>query len=97
MNGKRRRLVGPAVHLCFSDMLSGPRSKCPGELHDYPLPAGYPDASEAAERRLANGWESERCPACGLCGWRPGTPIGEPCDERVPAQALSDHEEDGSA
>lgn len=65
-------------HICGGDLTSGPRDDCPDELHDYPLPAGYTDASEAAARRLYKLWTQARCAGCGLYGWRP-------CDERVPA------------
>lgn len=86
MSAERKpRLVGPRVHLCLSDMTSGPRDACPDELHDYPLPSGYGDRAEAAERRLRRGWGNVRCPRCGLYGWTPGRPTGDPCDERIPA------------
>lgn len=81
------RLVGGWVHLCISNMTSGPRDTCPNELHDYPLPAGYGDASEAAERRIRRGWSNRRCPQCQLYGWQPGRATGDPCDEPVPATA----------
>lgn len=81
------RPAEPATYLCLSDMSSGPRDECPDPLHDYPLPAGYVDASEAADRRLRKGWANVRCPRCGLCGWRPGKPTGDACDQRVPAPA----------
>ena len=84
---RKPRLVGPRVHLCLSDMTSGPRDACPNELHDYPLPSGYGAAGEAAERRILKGWGTARCPGCGLYGWQPGRPTGDPCDERVPASA----------
>jgi hypothetical protein len=74
-----------AIYLCGGDSRSGPRDTCPDTLHDYPLPAGYVDASEAADRRLYRRWTQKRCPDCGLYGWRPGNPTGDPCDERVPA------------
>lgn len=80
-----RRLVGPRIHLCLSDMSSGPRDECPDPLHDYPLPDGYVDAAEAAERRLRHRWRNIKCPRCGLYGWQPGNPTGDACDERVPA------------
>lgn len=50
----------------------GPRDACPNDLHDWPLPAGYVDASEVAQRRLNSGWSNRRCPDCGLYGWGPG-------------------------
>jgi hypothetical protein len=74
-----------AIYLCGGDLTSGPRDACPDPLHDFPLPAGYTDASEAADSRLRHRWTQRRCPACGLYGWRPGDPTGDPCDERVPA------------
>ena len=74
-------------YICGGDLTSGPRDDCPHKLHDYPLPAGYVDASEAAERRLRNRWASKRCPSCGLYGWQPGNPTGDPCDQSVPAPA----------
>ena len=75
----------PAIYLCGGDLASGPRDDCPNQLHDFPLPAGYVDASEAAGRRLQHRWRQVRCPACGLYGWQPGDLTGCPCDERVPA------------
>jgi hypothetical protein len=73
------------IRICGGDLTSGPRDDCPGSLHDFPLPSGYGDASEAAERRLRHRWRNVRCPACGLYGWQPGDPTGDPCDQRVPA------------
>jgi hypothetical protein len=70
--------------ICFSDLRSGPRDACPNMLHDYPLPAGYGDAAEAASRRIQRGWLNKRCPQCKLYGWQPGRMTGDPCDERVP-------------
>jgi hypothetical protein len=75
---RKPRLVGPRVHLCLSDMRSGPRDDCPNEVHDFPLPSGYGDASEAAERRLRKRWANVQCPDCGLYGWRPGRPDRRP-------------------
>lgn len=91
-DAKRRKLPGGWVHLCLSDMTSGPRDACPDDLHDYPLPAGYGDASEAAERRLRHRWTQKRCTTCGLYGWLPGNLTGDSCDDRVPAtrEAASD-------
>lgn len=77
---RKPRLVGRPVFLCLADMRSGPRDPCPD-----PLPSSYMDAGDAAARRLDNGWECAQCPDCGRYGWRPGEPIGEACDERVPA------------
>ena len=89
MTGQRKpRLVGPRVHLCLSDLRPGPRDNCPNEVHDYPLPAGFINAAEAADNRLRNGWDNVPCPDCGLYGWRPGAPTGDPCDERAPAPTI---------
>jgi transcriptional regulator with XRE-family HTH domain len=77
----------PAIFVCGGDFRSGKRDDCPDELHDYPLPNGYADAHEMAASRLAKGWQSVRCKACGLYGWIPGHPTGNPCDQRVPCQA----------
>ncbi len=42
------------VYLCGGDMRPGPReTDCPDPLHDFPLPAGYVDASEEAASRLS--------------------------------------------
>lgn len=76
--------------ICGGDLRSGPRDPCPNPLHDYPLPEGYGDAAEAAERRIYRRWASKKCPQCGLYGWQPGDPTGDPCDERVPATANDD-------
>lgn len=75
--------------ICGGDLRSGRRDECPDPLHDYPLPGGYGDAHDAAQRRLRKGWASRRCPRCGLYGWRRGQPTGDPCDERVPAPGAS--------
>lgn len=62
------------------------RGDCPNVLHDWPLPAGYVEASEQANRRLQHrqGWKNARCPECGLYGWKPGL-IGEH-DKNIPHQ-----------
>jgi len=57
--------------ICGGDERPGPRDACPNALHDYPLPAGYVDASVVAERRLRQRWRSARCPDCHLYGWVP--------------------------
>lgn len=75
----------PAVIICGGDFRPGPRDACPDPLHDYPLPSGYVDASEAAARRLRKGWSQSRCRSCGLYGWRPGRSTGDLCDQPVPA------------
>ena len=76
----------PAIYICGGDLRSGPRDDCPDRLHDYPLPSGYVDASEAAHRRLYKRWSQARCGRCGLYGWIPGDLTGDPCDERVPVK-----------
>jgi hypothetical protein len=80
--------------ICGGDLRSGPRDECPDRLHDFPLPSGYVDASEAAERRMQRGWGNKRCARCGLYGWEPGRPTGDPCDEPVPAETISDKSKD---
>lgn len=73
------------LRICGGDLRSGPRDACPSVLHDFPLPDGYVDAAEAAERRIRRRWASAECRDCGLYGWQPGDPAGDPCDEQVPA------------
>lgn len=73
------------LRICGGDLRSGPRDACPNVLHDFPLPEGYVDEGEAAGLRIRNRWTCSECPDCGLYGWRPGDPTGDPCDERVPA------------
>ena len=84
----RKHVTGPQAFICGGDLTSGPRDDCPNVLHDFPLPAGYVDASEAAEKRLRHRWHNARCPDCGLYGWRPGDPTGDLRDQRVPALGL---------
>jgi hypothetical protein len=69
------------ILLCGGDEHPGRRDQCPDPLHDWPLPGGYVDASEAAASRLYRRWANVRCPKCGLYGWRPGRIDGE---KRVP-------------
>lgn len=63
-----------AVYICGGDTTPGPRSACSNTLHDWPLPAGYNDASDVAMSRLSHGWSNTRCLDCGLYGWRQGRP-----------------------
>lgn len=63
----------PKTYLCGGDYeRRQDRSSCPNTLHDYPLPAGYVEASEVADARLRARWTNRRCPDCGLYGWLPG-------------------------
>lgn len=75
-----------AVYICGGNLAPGPRDECPDEVHDWPLPFGYVEASEVAAARLRRGWANVRCPRCGLYGWMPGR-IDERADVRkaVPA------------
>ena len=66
-----------ATYVCGGDFRPSRRSDCPDSLHDWPLPAGYMDAAETADRRIRNGWKNQRCPQCGLFGWREGRNLGE--------------------
>ena len=59
------------VFLCGGDMSPGPRDDCPDPVHDFPLPSGYSDAHEVAERRLRKRWRNVRCRTCQLYGWEP--------------------------
>lgn len=62
-----------AIYLCGIDYgRLESRSECPNTLHDWPLPAGYCEASEVADARLAARWNNRKCPDCGLYGWAPG-------------------------
>lgn len=70
------------VILCGGDLTPGPRDPCPNTLHDWPLPAGYVDAHEAAASRLYRGWKSRRCPDCGFYGWAPSRLAAG--DQRIP-------------
>ena len=92
----RKHVTGPQAFICGGDLTSGPRDDCPNVLHDFPLPAGYVDASEAAEKRLRHRWRNARCPDCGLYGWRPGDPTGDLRDERVPAPVTPVRGKEGS-
>ena len=71
-----------AIYICGGDFRPGPRDACPDDLHDWPLPAGYVDAAEVAQRRLNDGWSNWRCPDCGLYGWRVGRRLRD-ADVRV--------------
>lgn len=84
------------LRICGGDFRSGPRDACLNELHNYPLPSGYADAIEAAERRVRHRWGCARCTDCGLYGWTPADPAGDPCDGRVPA-AIAGAKLEGSA
>lgn len=61
-----------SLYICGGDFRPGPRDNCPRALHNWPLPAGYVDAAEVAERRIRNGWKNRLCSACGLFGWVEG-------------------------
>lgn len=65
-----------------------PRGECPNLLHDYPLPAGYVDAHEVAQARIANRWSNRKCPQCGLHGWAPGRITDGTNAVRVELQAV---------
>lgn len=77
MTAKQRvRKTHDVLYLCGGDMRPGLRdTSCPNQVHDYPLPIGYVDASEVAVRRLRHGWSNRKCPECGLYGWLPGRPL----------------------
>jgi hypothetical protein len=77
-----------ATYLCGGDFRPGPRDTCPDPMHDWPLPAGYVDASEVAAARLYRRWRSVPCGQCGLYGWIPGR-IDATTDHRVPAEVSS--------
>ncbi|QAU06867.1 endonuclease VII [Gordonia phage Brylie] len=80
------------VFVCGGDDRPGPREDCPHPLHDYPLPAGYSDAAEMADSRLANGWTNDQCDTCGLFGWRPPNASPEFAAQRVlPIAAAGEH------
>lgn len=76
------------IYLCGGDTRPGPRDECPNELHDWPLPSGYVDASEEAHRRMRKRWTQKRCPDCGIYGW-PTPPSGYDA-VRVPAPPTTD-------
>lgn len=68
MSGRRY-----AIYLCGGDYNRlEPRRDCPNVLHDWPLPAGYVEASDVADARIRAQWSNKRCPDCGLHGWAPG-------------------------
>lgn len=73
------------IFICGGDDRPGPRDECPDVLHDYPLPAGYVDAAQAAGRRLSRRWSNTRCRRCGLYGWVPG--LRDLDAARIPATA----------
>lgn len=80
-----RRKTVPAVRICGGDLRPGPRgTECPNPVHDWPLPPGYVDASDVADRRLRHGWSNSRCPSCGEYGWQQGRPCGDESDRRRP-------------
>lgn len=62
-----------------------PRSECTNRLHDWPLPAGYVNASEAAMARLRDGWGNPKCKWCNRYGWTPGNKIRDGRDKEVKA------------
>jgi len=70
--------------ICGGDFTPADRDECPNPLHDWPLARGFIDASEQADRRLRNGWSNQKCPDCGLYGWRLGRKKHE-TDVHVPA------------
>ena len=60
------------VYVCGGYERPGPRDECPEHLHDWPLPFGWVEASEAAAIRLFLGWTQVLCLICGKYGWLPG-------------------------
>ncbi len=76
-----------AIYLCGIDYgRLQIRGDCPNTLHDYPLPAGYVEASDVASARLRARWKNQKCPACGLYGWSPSATRPETTRPvRVPA------------
>lgn len=48
------------------------QTDCRNEVHDWPEPVGYIDASVEADWRLKHGWSNVPCPWCPRYGWRPG-------------------------
>lgn len=80
------RKTFPAIYICGGDFgRLESRGDCPNMLHDWPLPAGYVDASEVAAARIAAQWSNRRCPNCGLYGWAPGNQKPNTHPVRVPA------------
>jgi hypothetical protein len=76
------------IFICGGDYERlAPRGDCPDPLHDWPLPAGYNEAHDAARNRLGRGWSQARCPHCHLYGWRPG--VMKDRDGHVPAPGLA--------
>lgn len=76
--------MADTVFLCGGDYTPAPRSECSHSLHDWPLPAGYIDRAETADRRMRTGWASLRCPRCQRYGWIPSGKITD-VDVRIPA------------
>lgn len=74
-----------AIYLCGGDYTRlDPRGDCPDTLHDWPLPAGYVDASAVADARIAARWGNRKCRRCGLYGWAPGRQTESTNAIRVP-------------
>jgi hypothetical protein len=85
---------GSAVYLCGGDLRPGPRaSECPNELHDWPLPTGYADASDVAMSRLRRRWANPRCTECGRFGWRPSGDVNPETDVRTSIHKQQSEEE----
>lgn len=68
------------------------RVSCPNTLHDWPLPDGYSDAHDVANARIANRWDSQRCPDCGIYGWTPGRETPSTNAVHVPAASTGEPE-----
>lgn len=86
----RRRKTVPAIYICGGDFdRLQDRATCPNTLHDYPLPAGYVDASEVADARIAARWGNHKCPDCGLYGWVPTRITASTNAIRVPAAEVA--------
>ena len=72
-----------AVYICGGDDRPGPRAECPEPIHDYPLPAGYVDASEVAAQRIYRQWKNVRCKKCGIYGFIPPVNV-DASAQRIP-------------